>query len=94
MGRAERQRDREDAPPADLTGRGQLAAVELHELLHEGEADSRALVAPSLRAFHAVEPFEHARQLVFGNAVARVEHGQLNPLILFCNADGDHDRRA
>ena len=49
-----------------------VAAVQLHELLHEREADAGAFVRAALRAFDAVEALEQPRQLVLRHADAGV----------------------
>src|SRR5262249_13914685 len=48
--------------------------VELHQFLHESEADAGAFVAAPTRALDAVETLEQARRLGFRNARARIAH--------------------
>ena len=53
-----------------------LATVQAHQFLHECETDSRALVSAAALTFDAMEAFEHARQLRFGNADTAVFHNE------------------
>jgi len=53
-----------------------LAAEQAHQFLHECETDSRALVSAAALTFDAMESFEHALQLRFGNADAAVFHNE------------------
>ena len=47
-------------------------AVQLQQFLRERQPDARAFMRASARAFHAVEAFEDARQLLLGDADAGV----------------------
>ena len=42
------------------------AAMKASQLLHEGQANARAFVGTGTTVLDAVEPFEHARQVVLG----------------------------
>ena len=66
-----------------------LAAVQAHQFLHECETDSRALVSAAALTFDAMESFEHARQLRFGNADTAVFHNEhcVGTIGVDCNLD-------
>ena len=66
-----------------------LAAVQAHQFLHECETDSRALVSAAALIFDAMESFEHARQLRFGNADTAVFHNEhcVGTIGVDCNLD-------
>ena len=51
-----------------------VAAVKLHQLVHQSQADPGSLVRPAARAFDAVETIEHSRELLAGNAGTGVAH--------------------
>src|SRR6202000_362554 len=55
-------------------GRGDGAAVQLDELLDQGQADSAALVRAGPDVLDAVEPLEQAGYLVLGDADASFGH--------------------
>src|SRR5262249_19828520 len=71
---------------AQRDGHGELAAsvnlaldphlprVQLHQFLHEREADAGAFVAAATRALDAVETLEQARRLGFRNARASIPY--------------------
>ncbi|GJE41573.1 hypothetical protein AEGHOMDF_0739 [Methylobacterium soli] len=73
---AQRQRDPEGAARARAALDADAAAVEMRQLLHQREADARALEAAPLRTRHPVEALEQARQLRLGNAGSGVAHRQ------------------
>src|SRR5262249_21645133 len=58
----------------DLALDAHLSAVQLHQFLHEREADAGAFVTAAMRALDAVETLEQARQLGFRNARASIAH--------------------
>ena len=62
----------ERGPLSDLARDLDRAAVQLHELLHERQADAGALVRAPVRRFDAVKALEQARQLLLGDADTRV----------------------
>src|SRR6266403_1552326 len=66
-----------------------LATVQAHQFLHERETDSRTLVSAAALTFDAMESFEHARQLRFGNADTAVFHNQhcVGTIGVDCNLD-------
>ena len=55
-----------------------VAAVQPHQLVHQRQADARALVGARARALDAVEALEQARQLVLRDADAGVRDRQLD----------------
>jgi len=60
VGYAQRNADAEGGSLAELALRVDGAAVELDQLLHQGEADAGALEAAAARALHAMEALEEA----------------------------------
>lgn len=66
--------DGKGAAAALSAANGHATAVEAHELLHEREADARALVGARGGALDAVEALEEARELRLGDAFSRVLH--------------------
>ena len=65
------------------------AAVQLHELLHQCQADAGAFVAAATAVLQAVEALEHARERILGNAHAGVGH--LQPQAVAQRVDRNHD---
>ena len=65
------------------------AAVQLDQLLDEGQANSRSFLSTPDGAFDAMESFEHARQLRFGNADTAVFHNEhcVGTIGVDCNLD-------
>jgi hypothetical protein len=72
--RAARNAHHERGALAELALHCDRAAVELDQLLHQREADAAAFVAAAAHPLDAVEPLERARQLLRGNACARILH--------------------
>ena len=71
-------RHRERRPAAFLAGDRDAAAMKPGQLLHQGQADARAFVRAGASVLDAVEPFEHARQIVLGNADAGIGDAKLD----------------
>ena len=63
--------------------------VPTHELLHEREADTGPLVRSAPRVRHAMESIKDLRQLVGGNADARVRDVDDRRIPPIAHADGD-----
>src|SRR5207247_4400615 len=89
MGAPGLDRDYEGAARALPAFDAHRAAVEADQLLDQGEADSRPFMRARLRSLHAVEPLEHARLLVGGDAHARVRDLQLRVVAAPSQPDGD-----
>ncbi len=89
MGGAERHRDREDTSLPQDTGRRQLAAMQLDELLHQRQANPGAFVAAALRALDTVEAIEDARQFLFGNAGTGIGNRHQHSAVDLAHRHGD-----
>ena len=63
-------------PSPALLSTPNLAAVQAHQFLHQSKTDARALVSAAALTLDAMESFEHARQLRFGNADTAVFHNE------------------
>jgi len=74
VGLAQRDGHGELAASINLALDAYLPAVQLHQFLHECEADAGAFVAAATRALDAVETLEQARRLGFRNANASIAH--------------------
>ncbi len=79
----------ESAPRAHLALHRYLAAVQLHQLPHQCQADSRSLVGAALRSTHAVEAFEDVRELLRRDPRARVPDRQLHRALHRPQRNGD-----
>ncbi len=78
MRAAERQGDGEGRSPLEGAFGRDIAAVQLDEIVHQGQADAAALEAAALRAFNTMEALEQPRDLLAGDADACVgdaDHG-------------------
>ena len=64
MRMAKRDPDREESARAEGALRRDGAAMQAHQFLYEGQADSAALVRASVRALHAVKTLEQPSELV------------------------------
>src|SRR5262245_15550267 len=89
MRRPRRDRDGERRALADLAVDGDAAAVELHELAHEGEPDPGPFVRPSFRPAHAMEALEDVRELVVRDPDARVPDREPDLPVLLRERDRD-----
>src|SRR5512145_807038 len=75
LARASRRQDDADRSAAAHLARDlEPAAVGLHEVLHDGEAEARAAGVAAAPLVHAVEALAEARQVRLGHADARVGH--------------------
>ena len=72
VGKTQRNADAEGGSLAELALRVDGPAVQLHQLLHQGQADTGALEAAAARTLHAMEALEEPRQLVRRNAGAGI----------------------
>jgi hypothetical protein len=82
-----RNRDREGGPPADDAVDVHRTAVQVDQLVHEREPDSRPLVAAAARPLDAMESLEDV--LVLGDARAGVAHGELCASVTPAQANRD-----
>ena len=58
------------------------AAVEQHQLMHDGKAQARSTLFPAAGFIHPIETIEDMGQIFLGNAGAIIHHGQLGFLAL------------
>ena len=89
VGRPEGDPHRQGAAHVQHALRGDVAAVQLGELGHQGQPDAGALVGPGGCAVHAVEALEEVRQLAGRNAGAGVGDREDRLVALRAKADRD-----
>src|SRR5580765_46524 len=76
MRRTERDGDGECAAAPDLALREDGAAVQLDQLMDQGQANARPLMCASARSNHSVETVEHERKFVLRDSAAGVLHSE------------------
>ena len=70
------QRHGERRPAADLARHRRRAAVQLHQLVHQGQADAGALDRARAGVLHPAEPLEDVGERVGRDAAPGIAHGQ------------------
>src|SRR5437879_3922076 len=64
--------EKDGGTASELTFGFHAAAVRLHEMLYDGEAQSSAPLVPRSAGVHAIEALENARQMIGGDTAAGV----------------------
>ncbi len=70
--------DDKPAAPGSIALDPHVSAVGVHEMFHNGEAESGPTEFARAGFIHPIEPFEHARAVGFRNADPGVCHYNLN----------------
>ena len=72
--------NRNDEPAASIKFAfdADSAAVQLHQLLHQGESDSASLIGTTIRPLHSMKSLEQPRNFIGRDARASVPHAHLD----------------
>jgi len=90
MGAARRDGDHESRAFVDAAVDGNRPAMQPNELVGQRQPDAGPFVGARLLPLDAVKAFEHTRQLVRGNARARVLNRQLHGAVAAAEIDANH----
>ena len=94
VGFPRRQRDRKGSAAIQFAFDGDRTAMQPNQFVHEGQADARAFVGPSARAFDSMKAFEEPREFAGRNADARVPNREHHVPVapIESNSDGARER--
>src|SRR5208337_2616977 len=81
MCKAEWYADTEPCSLADSRRHIDRAAVQFHQLFHQRQADSRALVGPAYTPRHTIKPFEQMGHCIRRYSGSGITHGEFSVMI-------------